>query len=187
MGEMDWICEYAPLEIAPFNLNDRQKLLHGSHNFTAQYIDDFEELPFDIDVLRRHIERLIIVSSPLQEFILDIRKVYRWEDPWRTSKWLTLYLLLWYTSYIMSFVVREFWIWSIISDIISMHILSMQLQRTTIILRPWPRCARNFREILIGEPRLLKLGSLWASMETKTGLDPFWNNLVHIYNYRSRT
>ncbi|RAL62368.1 hypothetical protein DID88_004934 [Monilinia fructigena] len=82
----------------------RYKLLHGSYNFTAQYIDDFEELPFDIDILRRHIERLIIVSSPLQEFILDIRKIYRWEDPWRTSKWLTSYLLLWYTSYIMSFV-----------------------------------------------------------------------------------
>ncbi|KAF7875256.1 hypothetical protein EAF04_002428 [Stromatinia cepivora] len=80
------------------------KLLYGSHNFTAQYIDDFEELPFDIDILRRHVERLIIVSASLQVFVLDIRKIYRWEDPFRTSKWLISYLLLWYTSYIMSFL-----------------------------------------------------------------------------------
>ncbi|ATZ48696.1 hypothetical protein BCIN_03g08810 [Botrytis cinerea B05.10] len=80
------------------------KLLHGSRPFTAQYIDDFEELPFDIDTFRRHIERLIIVSAPLQEFAVDVRKIYRWEDQWRTSKWLITYLLLWYTSYIMSFV-----------------------------------------------------------------------------------
>ncbi|TGO63343.1 hypothetical protein BOTNAR_0101g00150 [Botryotinia narcissicola] len=80
------------------------KLLHGSRPFTAQYIDDFEELPFDIDTFRRHVERLIIVSAPLQEFAVDIRKIYRWEDQWRTSKWLISYILLWYTSYIMSFL-----------------------------------------------------------------------------------
>lgn len=80
------------------------KLLHGSHNFTAQYIDDFEELPFDIDILRKHVERLIIVSASLQVFVLDIRRIYRWENPWRTSRWLISYLFLWYKSYIMSFL-----------------------------------------------------------------------------------
>ncbi|ESZ90497.1 hypothetical protein SBOR_9127 [Sclerotinia borealis F-4128] len=80
------------------------KLLHESHSFTAQYIDDFEELPFNIDTLRRDIERIIIVSAPLQEVMLDIRRIYRWEDQWRTSKWLISYLLLWYSSYMMSFL-----------------------------------------------------------------------------------
>jgi hypothetical protein len=83
----------------------RQKLLMGSHNFTAQYIDDFDELPFDYDTLRRHTERLIIVSAPLQTFISEIRCIYRWEDRARTGKWMTLYFFLWYISHIMTFVV----------------------------------------------------------------------------------
>ncbi|KAE9382127.1 hypothetical protein N431DRAFT_321239 [Stipitochalara longipes BDJ] len=78
-------------------------ILHGTHNFTAQYIDDFEELPFDIDTLRKHVERFIIVSAPLQTFLSDVRCIYRWEDPIRTGKWMVLYFFLWYVSHIMSF------------------------------------------------------------------------------------
>lgn len=40
------------------------KLLHYSRPFTAQYIDDFEELPYSSDTLRNHVERLITVSAP---------------------------------------------------------------------------------------------------------------------------
>ncbi|KAF7885351.1 uncharacterized protein EAF01_011416 [Botrytis porri] len=80
------------------------KLLHGSRPFAAQYIDDHEELLSDIDTFRRHIERLIIVSAPLQELAVDIRKIYRWEDNRRTSKWLISYLFLWYKSYLMSYL-----------------------------------------------------------------------------------
>ncbi|TVY81863.1 hypothetical protein LSUE1_G007993 [Lachnellula suecica] len=80
-----------------------QKLLSGSHGFTAQYIDDFEELPFSPDTLRRHFERLIIVSAPIQTFISDIRCIYRWEDPYRTGTWMALYFFLWYISHIMTF------------------------------------------------------------------------------------
>ncbi|KAG4027988.1 hypothetical protein MFRU_025g00540 [Monilinia fructicola] len=148
------------------------KLLHGSHNFTAQYIDDFEELPFDIDVLRRHIERLIIVSSPLQEFILDIRKVYRWEDPWRTSKWLTLYLLLWYTSYIMSFVYAY---------IVYATAKNHYYPSSVATLR------EEFSRNIDRGTTALKAGELMGKHGNKDWLGPFWNNLVHIYNYRSRT
>ncbi|PVH70925.1 hypothetical protein DL98DRAFT_472213 [Cadophora sp. DSE1049] len=80
------------------------KLLHISHGFSAQYIDDFEERPFDFDTLRRHVERLVIVSAPLQEFISDIRCIYRWQDPARTGRWMALYFGLWYISHIMTFV-----------------------------------------------------------------------------------
>ncbi|TAQ85295.1 hypothetical protein B7494_g6393 [Chlorociboria aeruginascens] len=62
-----------------------------SHNFTTQYIDDFEELPFNIVTLRRHVERLIVVSAPIQAFILDTRRIYRWEDPVRTGKCIMNY------------------------------------------------------------------------------------------------
>jgi hypothetical protein len=82
-----------------------QKLLNSSHDFTAQYIDDFDELPFDIDTLRRHVERLIIVSAPVQTFLSDVRHIYRWEDPIRTRKWMALYFFLWYISHLMTFFV----------------------------------------------------------------------------------
>ena len=58
-----------------------QKLLHITHQFTAQCIDDFEELPFDSDTLQRHVERLVIVSAPFQTFIFDIPRIYKGEDP----------------------------------------------------------------------------------------------------------
>jgi hypothetical protein len=102
---MDCICE--KLQSYPsFIANETQKLLHGSHNFSAQYIDDFEELPFDADTLRKHIERLIIVSAPLQTFFLETRRIYRWEDPWRTGRSMALYFFLWYISHIMTYFVR---------------------------------------------------------------------------------
>jgi hypothetical protein len=85
--------------------NNEQILLHGTHNFTAQYVDDFDELPFDIDTLRKHVERFIIVSAPLQTFLSNVRCIYRWEDPIRTGRWMALFFFLWYISHIMSFFV----------------------------------------------------------------------------------
>ncbi|KAL3417389.1 hypothetical protein PVAG01_11389 [Phlyctema vagabunda] len=79
------------------------KLLHHSHHFTAQYIDDFEELPFNIDAFRRYMERLIIVSAPFQTFISEVRGIYRWESPVSTIKWMLLYVFLWKISHIMTF------------------------------------------------------------------------------------
>lgn len=77
--------------------------MNGSHNFTAQYMDDFDELPFDIDTLRRHVERLIIVSAPVQTLLSDVRNIYRWEDPIRTGKWMALYFFLWHISHPVTF------------------------------------------------------------------------------------
>ncbi|KAE8441809.1 hypothetical protein EG329_004262 [Mollisiaceae sp. DMI_Dod_QoI] len=79
------------------------KLLYLSHNFSAQYIDDFEQLPFDLDSLRKHVERLIIVSAPAQTLMLEVRRIYRWEDPWRTGRIMALYIFLWHISHIMTF------------------------------------------------------------------------------------
>ena len=85
--------------------NNEQVLLHGTQNFTAQYVDDFDELPFDIDTLRKHVERFIIVSAPLQTLLSNVRCIYRWEDPIRTGRWMALFFFLWYISHIMSFFV----------------------------------------------------------------------------------
>ncbi|KAL8999050.1 MAG: hypothetical protein Q9169_002048 [Polycauliona sp. 2 TL-2023] len=79
-------------------------LLFHTQDFSAQYIDDFDELPFDVDNLRLQVERLAIASAPWQAFFMDMREVYRWEDPITTAKWLAVYVCLWYTQHLMGFV-----------------------------------------------------------------------------------
>lgn len=48
-----------------------------------------------------NIERLIVASSPFQEFIMKTRYVYRWENPTKTSKYLFTYVVLWYFNLLL--------------------------------------------------------------------------------------
>jgi len=79
-------------------------LIYYTQDFSAQYIDDFDELPFDIDSSRHYIERLVMSSAPWQSWAMKVRAVYRWEDPKMTAKWFALYVVLWYTRHIMGFL-----------------------------------------------------------------------------------
>ena len=81
--------------------------LYHTRGFTARYIDDFEELPFDIDDLSRIIERLILVSTPWQAWFMSVRQIYTWEDPKRTAKWFALFCFLWYTEHIVGFLYAD--------------------------------------------------------------------------------
>ena len=78
--------------------------LYYTGGFTAQYIDEFDEPPFDIEDLARIIERLSVASAPWQAWCLSVREVYKWEDPRRTARWMVLFWLLWYTEHIVGFV-----------------------------------------------------------------------------------
>ncbi|KAI4181474.1 MAG: hypothetical protein LQ348_005007 [Seirophora lacunosa] len=79
-------------------------VLWHTQDFSAQYIDDFDELPFDRGILRQQIERLAIASEPWQAFFMKLRAVYRWEKPLSTTKWLALYMFLWYTQHLVGFI-----------------------------------------------------------------------------------
>lgn len=79
-------------------------LLFYTQDFSAQYIDDFDELPFDIDSVRQQLERLAIASAPWQTFFMDLRSVYCWDHPFTTTKWLALYIFLWYTQHLIGFL-----------------------------------------------------------------------------------
>ena len=68
-------------------------------------MDDFEELPFDIDSSRRYVERLVMASAPWQSWAMNVRAVYRWENKKTTAKWLALYICLWYSQHVMGFLV----------------------------------------------------------------------------------
>lgn len=43
-----------------------------------------------------NLERVIIASAPFQELIMTSRRVYRWEYPAETLKYLVIYSILWY-------------------------------------------------------------------------------------------
>ncbi|KAL8769398.1 MAG: hypothetical protein Q9209_004626 [Squamulea sp. 1 TL-2023] len=91
-------------------------LLYYTQDFSAQYIDDFDKLPFDVESLQLQFERLISASAPWQAttvthlrlseiaFFMDMRSVYRWENPKNTIQWLGIYGCLWYTQHLMGFV-----------------------------------------------------------------------------------
>jgi hypothetical protein len=46
-------------------------------------------------------ERLIVASSPFQEFIMTTRRVYRWTNTVETSKYLVIYMVLWYANLLL--------------------------------------------------------------------------------------
>ena len=78
-------------------------LLWYTQDWSAQYIDDFETLPFDMETLRNHAERLVMGSAPWQVWLMEVRSIYRWQDPWRTGCWFALFAILWYTQHMMAF------------------------------------------------------------------------------------
>lgn len=40
-------------------------------------------------------------------FLIDVRSVYRWENPLVSAKWLALYVCLWYTQHLLGFIVSS--------------------------------------------------------------------------------
>ncbi|KAH7378192.1 hypothetical protein DE146DRAFT_701511 [Phaeosphaeria sp. MPI-PUGE-AT-0046c] len=53
------------------------------------------------ETIMPNIERLIIATSPFQEFIMTTRRVYRWENRAETMKYLCIYLILWYINLLL--------------------------------------------------------------------------------------
>ena len=79
-------------------------LIYYTQDFCAQYIDEFDELPFSMDSSRHYMERLVMASAPWQSWAMKIRSIYRWEGPQTTGKWFALYVFLWYTEHLMGFL-----------------------------------------------------------------------------------
>lgn len=80
-------------------------LLYEYQGFGAHYIDDCDEHPFEVSVMRSHIERLALVTAPWQAWFMDIRTVYRWDNPVRTMRWLLIYLAIWWTQHMIAYIV----------------------------------------------------------------------------------
>ena len=70
-------------------------------------MDDEHEMFFERKELIRQTERLIISTGPWQGWLMRVRHIYLWEDPWLTARWLALYLFLIKTNYVMTFCVSS--------------------------------------------------------------------------------
>lgn len=81
-----------------------QLVVWYTQDFSAQYIEPSGPLPFNADTLRHHAERVAVASAPWQSWLMSVRSVFRWEEPRVTGKWLALFLFLWHTNLIMSFL-----------------------------------------------------------------------------------
>ncbi|KAI5854196.1 hypothetical protein BZA05DRAFT_443716 [Tricharina praecox] len=82
-----------------------QYLIYMTQDVTSQYIEDWNQPPepLTVDRLRCHIERIFIASQPWQHWLIHVRDVYRWKDPYETARWAILYCILWQYSQIVSF------------------------------------------------------------------------------------
>ena len=81
-----------------------QFMVWYTQDFAGQYVEPSNAIPFNVDVLRHHVERIAIVSAPWQTWFMDVRSVYRWENPHTTGKWLALFLVLWYYNHVLNFL-----------------------------------------------------------------------------------
>jgi hypothetical protein len=91
-----------------YGLTFKQLLLYYSQGFTARYVDEsVSELPFDSMTLGRYIERLVMATEPWQSWFMEIRDLYRWENPRQTAKWYAVFAFLWYKQHVVGFLVSE--------------------------------------------------------------------------------
>ncbi|KAL9130871.1 MAG: hypothetical protein Q9175_006917 [Cornicularia normoerica] len=67
-----------------------------SERYGGQYIGSFAEPPpASQETMSASIERLLVASTPWQEIIMHIRRIYRWEKTNETLAYLAIFLLLW--------------------------------------------------------------------------------------------
>jgi hypothetical protein len=77
-------------------------LVYYANQYGGQYIGYGSNPPKPSkETIMPSIERLIVATSPFQEFIMTTRRVYRWEYPSETIKYLLIYLVLWYLNLLL--------------------------------------------------------------------------------------
>jgi hypothetical protein len=73
-----------------------------AHRYGGQYIGYGSDPPTPSkETIMPNIERLIVATSPFQELIMTTRRVYRWERPLETTKYMAIYILLWYFNLLL--------------------------------------------------------------------------------------
>ena len=168
-----------PLNFSVLLIFSTQNLIYYTQDFSAQYIDDFDELPFDIDSSRHYVERLLMASAPWQSWAMKVRAVYRWEDPKTTGKWFALYIFLWYTEHMMGFFVS----YPVFYPQTSVNVQYQYLYITYIVLRNRfaPTSVESLRESMQRALNSRDTASRFSELIDKHGrndwLEPLMENL----------
>ncbi|KAK5135362.1 hypothetical protein LTR08_005304 [Meristemomyces frigidus] len=95
-------------------------VLYGLQDATLHYIEPTNAVPYELETLTLHVERLLVASQDFQIWWMRVRRVYTWEDPWLTFKWLALFLVQLKTSYVMS-TLWVYLLYSVVSNFYGKH------------------------------------------------------------------
>jgi hypothetical protein len=84
-----------------------QVLSYWTEHYGSQYVGASSELPSaNKEAISSSFERFLLTSTPYQELLMEIRKIYRWEDQMKTARWLAIYFILWTFNGIAGFAVN---------------------------------------------------------------------------------
>ncbi|RAR02794.1 hypothetical protein DDE82_005536 [Stemphylium lycopersici] len=73
-----------------------------AHKYGRHYIGYGSEPPVPCkETIMPSVERLIVAACPFQEFIMTTRRIYRWERPSETGKFLFVYMVLWHLNLLL--------------------------------------------------------------------------------------
>ncbi|KAF2637909.1 hypothetical protein P280DRAFT_520509 [Massarina eburnea CBS 473.64] len=87
----------------------RHILEYIAHKYGGQYVGYGMDHPAPSKkTIMPNVERLIVASAPFQEFIMTTRRVYRWENPSETAKYLVIYSVLWYFDLVLPGLLSAF-------------------------------------------------------------------------------
>ncbi|KAL6706388.1 hypothetical protein ACN47E_005494 [Coniothyrium glycines] len=74
----------------------RHLVEYCAQRYGGQYVGYGSKPPVPSkETIMPNIERLVVATSPFQEFVMTTRRVYRWEQPRETVKYLIIYMVLW--------------------------------------------------------------------------------------------
>lgn len=77
-------------------------MIYYAQMYGGQYVGYGSDPPTPSkETIMPNVERVLIASAPLQEFIMTTRRIYRWEKPAETAKYLVAYLVLWYFNLLL--------------------------------------------------------------------------------------
>lgn len=95
--------------VMDWNGYSQHLLLVYAHRYGGQYIGYGSSPPKPSkETIMPNIERLIVASAPFQELLMTTRRVYRWEDTMETTKYLLIYIALWYLNLLLPGVLSAF-------------------------------------------------------------------------------
>lgn len=75
-------------------------ILASVERYAPEELDNSPDQRYREGKTRSHIERLYLIAPFWESFLFGVRRVYRWDNPRRTSSFMMIYFTLWYLNLI---------------------------------------------------------------------------------------